>query len=212
MQDTFKHKGLRKKMVDKLREMDIRDEGVLNVMNEIPRHFFLDSSFVEFAYQNKAFPIEAGQTISHPYTVAFQTELLQLKSGEKVLEIGTGSAYQTAVLVKMKAKVFSIERQVTLYRKAKSILSQLRCKAHLYYGDGYAGLPDEAPFDKIIVTAGAPEIPKALKAQMAIGGIMVIPVGVENQIMKLVIRTGETDFEIIDYGDFKFVPMLQKTN
>lgn len=212
MQDTFKHKGLRKKMVEKLREMDIRDEMLLEVMNEIPRHFFLDSSFVEFAYQNKAFPIDAGQTISHPYTVAFQTELLQLKPREKVLEIGTGSAYQTAVLVKMKAKVYSIERQITLYRKAKAILGQLSCKAHLYYGDGYAGLPAEAPFDKIIVTAGAPEIPEALKQQLAVGGIMVIPVGVESQIMKLVIRTSDSDFEIIEYGDFKFVPMLEKTN
>lgn len=212
MQDTFKHKGLRKKMIEKLREMDIRDERVLQVMNEIPRHFFLESSFVDFAYQNKAFPIDAGQTISHPYTVAFQTELLQLNKGEKVLEIGTGSAYQTAVLAKMNVKVFSIERQVTLYRKAKAILNELRCKANLYYGDGYAGLPAEAPFDKIIVTAGAPEIPEALKQQLAIGGIMVIPVGVEAQVMKLLIRTSASTYEVIDYGDFKFVPMLEKTN
>ena len=186
MIDNFKHKGLRRILVAELRQKGIVDERVLEAIDKIPRHLFLDSTFLNHAYENKAFPIGAGQTISHPFTVAFQTELLQLKKNDKVLEIGTGSGYQTAVLCELGAKVFSIERQKLLFDKTKPFLEKLNYKAKLIYGDGYAGLEAFAPFDKVIVTAGAPFIPEPLKKQLKIGGILVIPVG-ENENQKNVL-------------------------
>lgn len=208
--DTYRHKGLRKKLVELLQEKGITDERVLEAINSIPRHLFLDNAFVNFAYQDKAFPISAGQTISQPFTVAFQTQLLEIQRGDKVLEIGTGSAYQTCVLAEMKAKVFSIERQKVLFQKAKVMLEKMNYSAKLFFGDGYLGQPAFAPYDKIIITAGAPFIPEDLKKQLKIGGIMVIPVGEgESQIMKRLIKRSETEFEMEEYGDFKFVPLLQ---
>jgi protein-L-isoaspartate(D-aspartate) O-methyltransferase len=209
MEDSYKHKGMRKRMLEELKEMGMKDEKVLAAMNSVPRHFFLSSAFLEIAYQNKAFQIGAGQTISQPLTVAYQTSLLELVTGDKVLEIGTGSGSQTSVLCEMKAKVFSVERQLLLHENAKKILSHLGYNPKLYYGDGYKGLPVWAPFDKILVTCGAPLIPEALKQQLKIGGRMVIPVGeTEAQIMNLVVRKSESDFEITELGKFMFVPML----
>jgi protein-L-isoaspartate(D-aspartate) O-methyltransferase len=209
MLDTHKHKGLRKHLIDVLKEKGITNAEVLDAISKIPRHLFLDNAFVDFAYQDKAFPIAAGQTISQPYTVAFQTSLLQLKKGEKVLEIGTGSGYQTAVLCEMGVKVFSIERQRALFDKTKNFLPQLGYNPKFFYGDGYAGLPTFAPFDKILVTAGAPFIPEALKHQLRVGGIMVIPVGdLDKQVMCSVLKKSETEYEITEHGDFRFVPLL----
>lgn len=208
--DTYRHKGLRKKLVELLKEKGITDEQVLEAINSIPRHLFLDNAFVNFAYQDKAFPIGAGQTISQPFTVAFQTQLLELERGDKVLEIGTGSAYQTCVLLEMKAKVFSIERQKLLFQKAKVLLPKMGYSAKLFFGDGYKGQPAFAPFDKIIITAGAPYIPEDLKKQLKVGGIMVIPVGEgESQVMQRLRKIGESEFEYEEFGDFKFVPLLQ---
>lgn len=213
MKDTLKHQGLRNRLVDVLISKGIKDDGVLNAIRKIPRHLFMNSSFEDFAYQDKAFPIAADQTISQPFTVAFQSELLQVKPKSKILEIGTGSGYQTAVLLEMNAKVFSIERQQELFKKTKSFLSKLhyRPKA-LIFGDGYIGLEAQAPFDGIIVTAGAPFVPKPLLSQLKIGGRLVIPVGEESQIMTLFIRKGEKEFEKHEFGDFRFVPMLKKKN
>lgn len=208
--DTYRHKGLRKKLIEVLKEKGISDSSVLEAINKIPRHLFMDNAFVNFAYQDKAFPIGAGQTISQPFTVAFQTQLLALKKGDKVLEIGTGSAYQTCVLLEMKAKVFSIERHKVLYEKAKDTLNKLGYSAKLFFGDGYLGKSAFAPYDKIIITAGAPFVPEDLKKQLKVGGIMVIPVGEgELQVMQRYIKMGDDDFEIEEYGDFKFVPLLQ---
>jgi len=215
MEDNFRHQGMRKLLVEELRRKGIANEEVLRVIGEIPRHLFcFDTVFVEFAYDDKAFPIGAGQTISQPYTVAFQTDLLNLKKREKVLEIGTGSGYQTAVLAKMGAKVFSIERQRTLHEKAVDLLQKFNLKARCFYGDGYAGREAFAPFDKILVTCGAPFVPDALKAQLKIGGRMVVPVGEFNgvQIMTVLDKVGENDFEITEHGNFQFVPMLDKTD
>lgn len=213
MKDTAKHQGLRNHLVQLLKEKGIQDKLVLEAISKIPRHLFLESSFENFAYQNKAFPIGAGQTISHPYTVAFQSELLELKKGEMVLEIGTGSGYQTAVLVSMGAKVYSIERQNELFKKTSMLLNKLNVRAkQLVFGDGYKGLPQYAPFDKILVTAGAPFIPQPLMAQLKVGGRLVIPIGEEKQIMTLLIRINETQFEKHEYGDFKFVPLLESKN
>ena len=173
----------------------------------------MDSSFVDFAYQDKPFPIGADQTISQPYTVAFQTELLKVKPGDKVLEIGTGSGYQSAVLIELKAEVYSIERQKELYAKAKKFLPKAGyVPKKLVFGDGYLGLPEDAPFDAIVVTAGAPELPKALLGQIKIGGRLVIPIGDDVQVMTLFIRTGEKSFEKHEFGDFRFVPMLKEKN
>jgi protein-L-isoaspartate(D-aspartate) O-methyltransferase len=213
MEDTYKHKGMRRKLIAEVRAMGITNEQVLEAMNAVPRHYFLSSAFLEYAYQNRAFQIDADQTISQPYTVAFQTSLLDLSPGEKVLEIGTGSGYQTAVLCELKAKVFSIERQKVLFDKAKVLLEQLGYKSKLYFGDGFKGLPVWAPFDKILVTCGAPFIPEALLTQLRIGGKLVIPVDEGSyQIMKEVTRVGDADWEEKKHGKFQFVPMLSDRN
>lgn len=213
MKDTAKHQGLRNQLVKLLQEKGIIDKNVLNAINKIPRHLFLNSSFEDYAYQDKAFPIGAGQTISQPYTVAFQSQLLEIKKDDKILEIGTGSGYQTAVLCLMGAKVFSVERQNELFKQTSALLPKLGIRPkHLSFGDGYKGLPNHAPFDSIIVTAGAPTIPKPLMAQLKIGGRLVIPVGDENQIMTMLIRKNETKFEKHEFGDFKFVPLLVDKN
>lgn len=210
LKDTFRHKGKRKQLVETVRSKGIKDENVLEAINKIPRHWFMDSSFEDHAYQDKAFPIAAGQTISQPYTVAFQTELLQIEKGDKVLEIGTGSGFQTAVLCELGARVYGIERQNELYKKTKRFLEKIGYRPkYLTFGDGYKGLPEYAPFDKIIVTAGAPYIPKALMNQLIIGGRMVIPVGEKSQIMTLLIRKSAKEFERKEFGDFRFVPMLE---
>lgn len=206
--DSYRHKGLRKQLVQLIRSKGIKDEAVLSAIEEIPRHWFMDSSFLEFAYQDKAFPIGSGQTISQPYTVAFQTELLQIKKNEKVLEVGTGSGYQASVLVKMGAKVFSIERQKNLFQKTKVFLPSIGYRPKLFFGDGYAGLPAFAPFDKIIITCGAPYIPEVLIAQLKQGGIMVVPVGDDVQTMTTLIKTSETEYVVKEHGSFRFVPML----
>ena len=210
MRDTAKHQGLRNQLAELLKTKGITDERVLTAIRRIPRHLFIDSSFEAFAYQDKAFPIAAGQTISQPYTVAFQTQLLQVQPDDKILEIGTGSGYQTAVLYLMGAKVYSIERQLELYKRTSKLLPQLGYRPKIMtYGDGYKGMPHDAPFDKIIVTAGAPEIPQKLMAQLKIGGQLVIPVGRDVQVMKMLIRKSATEFEQHEFGDFKFVPMLE---
>ena len=211
MKDTFRHKGLRKILVDNLREKGIRNEKVLEMINQIPRHQFLDNAFIQFAYQDKAFPIGSGQTISQPYTVAFQTQLLELNPYEKVLEVGTGSGYQAAVLTLMKTDVYTIERQHELFKKTSLFLPKLGYKPKKFiFGDGYKGLKDKAPFDKIIVTAGAPFVPKALLAQLKVGGILLIPVGDKKQTMTMFYRKTLKEFEKNELGDFAFVPMLKK--
>lgn len=213
MKDSAKHQGLRNQLVKLLQGRGITDNAVLDAINKIPRHLFLDSSFEDYAYQDKAFPIGSGQTISQPYTVAFQSQLLEVKKEQKILEIGTGSGYQTAVLCRMGAKVYSVERQNELFKKTSSLLPKLGVRPkHLSFGDGYKGLENHAPFDSIIVTAGAPIIPKPLMAQLKIGGRLVIPLGEENQIMTLLIRKNETQFEKHEFGDFKFVPLLENKN
>ena len=213
LEDNYRHKGLRKQLVETLRAKGITDETVLAAINEVPRHVFLDSSFVELAYQDKAFPIVSGQTISQPMTVAFQTQLLQVKKGMKVLEIGTGSGYQACVLAAMGAKVFSIERQRNLYFKTKDILEQLPFKVKVFLGDGFEGLPTYAPFDRVIITAGAPSLPPALIEQMKIGGIMVIPMdnpNGEGQTMLRITKMEDGSLQKEEFGDFKFVPMLKE--
>lgn len=213
MKDTFKHKGLRQQLVNILVDKGIKNQAVLDAIGSIPRHLFIDSSFLEHAYQDKAFPIGANQTISQPYTVAFQSELLEVKSGDKILEIGTGSGYQTAVLCVLGAHVYSIERQLELFKKTSQFLPKIGYVAkRLIFGDGYKGLQEEAPFDSIIVTAGAPFVPKALLAQLKVGGRLVIPVGDEDQIMTLYIRKGSKEFEKHELGNFKFVPLLENKN
>ncbi len=196
-----------------MRDRGITDAGVLAAMNVVPRHLFLDSSFMEHAYQNKAFPIGADQTISHPYTVAFQSELLDFKPGDRILEIGTGSGYQCAVLLEMKAQVYTIERQNELFKKTSKLFRKLNYRPKKFnFGDGYKGMPDQAPFDSIIVTCGAQEIPNALLGQLKIGGRMVIPVGDEPQIMTLITRNTESDFTKKTFGEFRFVPFLDGKN
>ncbi|WP_299550383.1 protein-L-isoaspartate(D-aspartate) O-methyltransferase [Seonamhaeicola sp.] len=213
MKDTFKHKGLRQQLVNIIKAKGIADENVLKAIGNVPRHLFMDSGFLDHAYQDKAFPIAADQTISQPYTVAFQTELLQVKPGDKILEIGTGSGYQCAVLCDLGAKVYSIERQQELFKKTSKFLSKLGYRAKkLIFGDGYKGLPEESPFDGIIVTAGAPFVPKPLLGQLKIGGRLVIPVGTDVQTMTLFIRKGPKEFEQHEYGAFRFVPLLEDKN
>jgi len=213
LKDTFRHQGKRKQLVETIKAKGIQDKKVLAAIGKIPRHWFMDSSFEDHAYQDKAFPIGAGQTISQPYTVAFQSELLQVKKEEKILEIGTGSGYQTAVLCELGAKVYGIERQNELFKKTKLFLDKIGYRPkRLTFGDGYKGMPNYAPFDKIIVTAGAPFIPKALLNQLIIGGRMVIPVGDDPQIMTLLIRKSAKEFEKKEFGEFRFVPLLKNKN
>ncbi len=208
-EDNFKHQGMRKKLIDLIRSKGIDNEDVLSAMNRVPRHFFLDMAFLNQAYSDHAFQIGAGQTISQPYTVAYQTALLNIKKGEKVLEIGTGSGYQTSVLVELGAKVFSIERQKELFDRTKELLPAMGYSPKLFYGDGYIGLATYAPFDKILITCGAPFIPEELIKQLKVGGIMVIPVGAgEVQIMNYITKTSESAIEKKELKNFKFVPML----
>jgi protein-L-isoaspartate(D-aspartate) O-methyltransferase len=207
--DTYRHKGLRRQLAGLLKEKGIENEEVLKAIETVPRHLFLNSSFIERAYEDIAFPIGAGQTISRPHTVAFQTELLELKKGEKVLEIGTGSGYQTSVLLEMGVKVFTIERQKALFDLTKTFLPSIGYNPKFFYGDGYKGLPIFAPFDKIIITAGAPIVPDALLDQLKVGGIMIIPLGDKIQIMTMIKKIAPKKFEKVEYGEFKFVPLLE---
>jgi len=210
MLDNYKHKGMRKGLVEEVRAKGIVDEAVLKAIEKIPRHLFLDSSFERFAYQDVAFPIGSGQTISQPYTVAFQSQMLEIKKGDKILEVGTGSGYQACVLAEMGAKVYSIERQKKLFDKTKKFIESLGYRMELFYGDGYKGLPTFAPFDKIIVTAGAPNIPENLLLQLKIGGWMVLPLGDQSgQVMTKITRIGESEFQQKTFGNFAFVPMLK---
>jgi protein-L-isoaspartate(D-aspartate) O-methyltransferase len=213
LEDNYRHKGLRKQLVDTLRAKGISDEAVLAAIGEVPRHVFLDSSFVELAYQDQAFPIGSGQTISQPHTVAFQTQLLQVEKGMKVLEIGTGSGYQACVLAAMGAKVFSIERQRNLYFKTKETLEQLPFRVKTFLSDGFEGLPTYAPFDRVIITAGAPDIPKTLIAQMKTNAIMVIPMDNpdgDGQTMLRITKLEDGSLKKEEFGGFKFVPMLKE--
>ena len=207
--DSTRHQGLRKRLVDGLKIKGIQNQNVLNAIAKVPRHLFIDSSFIMFAYKDQAFPIGADQTISQPYTVAFQSSLLQVEPNDKILEIGTGSGYQTAILLEMGAQVYTIERQRELYLKAQQLLPQLGYYPNFFYGDGYKGLPTYGPFDKIIVTAGAPVVPEELMSQLKIGGRMVIPLGSTNkQVMNVLTRT-EEKYDKESHGDFLFVPMLK---
>lgn len=208
-EDTYRHKGLRRQLAQLLKEKGITDAGVLRAIEAVPRHLFLNSSFIERAYEDIAFPIGSGQTISRPHTVAFQTELLEIKKGEKILEIGTGSGYQTSILLEMGAKVFTIERQKALFDTTKTFLPKIGYNPKFFYGDGYKGLTVFAPFDKIIITAGAPMIPDALLDQLKVGGIMVIPLGDKVQVMTLIKKIAEKKFEKEEFGEFKFVPLLE---
>jgi protein-L-isoaspartate(D-aspartate) O-methyltransferase len=212
MQDTYKHKGMRKQLIEQLRQKGITDERVLTAFDAIPRHFFLDLAFEQQAYSNVAFQIGAGQTISHPYTVAFQTSILELNKGEKVLEIGTGSGFQTCILCSLGMKVFSIERQKELHIKAKKIIDHFRFTPKLFFGDGYEGKETYAPFDKILVTCGAPFIPQKLLQQLKVGGMMVIPVGdLDSQEMHRITKISDSEYKEEVFGNFSFVPMLEKT-
>jgi len=212
MEDNYRHKGLRKKLVDEIRKKGILDEEILKAINLVPRHLFIDSGFLAFAYEDKPFPIGSGQTISQPYTVAFQTQLLGVKPGDKILEIGTGSGYQACVLEAMGAEVFSIERQKKLFTKTKSLLSKLGYKARLFYGDGYLGLPDFSPFDSILITAAAPEVPDVLFEQLKSGaGVLVSPVGDGRvQTMTRFVKSKTKTISKQTFGAFQFVPMLKK--
>lgn len=213
MEDTLKHKGLRRKLTALLAAKGIADTAVLEAIETVPRHLFLDSGFESHAYQDKAFPIGVGQTISQPYTVAFQTELLHVKPNDTILEIGTGSGYQTAILLHLGAKVYTIERQHALFVKTKRFFETMHYRPKkMIFGDGYKGWPKGAPYDGIIVTAGAPEVPKALLAQLKVGGRLVIPVGVEDQIMTVFTRKSEKAFEKRELGHFRFVPLLRDKN
>lgn len=213
MKDTFTHKGMRKKLVETLTAKGISNEAVLTAINAIPRHLFMDSGFIDHAYIDKAFPIGADQTISQPYTVARQTELLGVEAGQKVLEIGTGSGYQTAVLLEMDILVYTVERQNELFKKAKRFLPQLGYRPKkIVFGDGYIGLEEFAPYHGIIVTAGAPYVPKPLLAQLKIGGRLVIPLGQDVQIMTVFRRKSEQEFEKQEFGEFRFVPLLEDKN
>ena len=204
---------MRNQLAEVVEAKGIRDKSVLEAIRTVPRHMFMDSSFEDHAYQDKAFPIAEDQTISQPYTVAFQTELLAVKPGEKILEIGTGSGYQTAILLQLKAKVYTVERQQKLFKSTRLFFDKMGYRPKKFiFGDGYKGMPEQAPFDGIIVTAGAPDIPTALMSQLAIGGRMVIPVGEEDQVMTLITRTSSKEFKREEFGSFRFVPMLQRKN
>lgn len=213
VKDTFTHQGMRKRLVETLKKKGITDKNVLDAIGRIPRHLFMDSGFLQHAYVDKAFPIAADQTISQPYTVARQTELLEVKKGDKILEIGTGSGYQAAVLLEIGATLYTVERQNELFKKAKLFLPKLGYKPkRMVFGDGYIGLEEEAPFNGIIVTAGAPFVPNPLLAQLKIGGKLVIPVGENVQIMTVYTRKSESEFEKEEHGEFRFVPLLEDKN
>jgi protein-L-isoaspartate(D-aspartate) O-methyltransferase len=213
LKDSLQHKGLRKRLVEIIAGKGITDQQILDAIGKIPRHLFMESGFEKFAYKDQAFPIGAGQTISQPYTVAYQTQLLQIKPNSKILEVGTGSGYQAAVLLELGAQVFTIERQSELYVKVQQLLPLLGYHPRFFYGDGYKGLPTYGPFDGILVTAGAPYIPDDLKEQLKIGGRLVIPVGAGNlQVMTLIVRKDEITFEQKEIGNFAFVPLLKGTN
>lgn len=209
--DTYRHQGMRKQMVRMIREKGISSQQVLTAMEKVPRHFFFDSTFIEYAYEDKPFPIGAGQTISQPYTVAFQSQLLNIQRNEKALEIGTGSGYQACILAELGARVFTIERQKSLYDRTSKFLQLIGYPTiKTFFGDGYLGLPAFSPFDKIIVTAAAPYIPEALLSQLKVGGILVIPVGPDDtQTMTTIFRKSENEFEKKEFGAFRFVPMLE---
>ena len=213
VKDDYIHQGKRKQLVELLSKKGIADQAVLEAINKVPRHLFMDSGFLEHAYVDKAFPIAADQTISQPYTVARQTELLEVQAGDKVLEIGTGSGYQSAVLLEMGIQVYTIERQNELFKKTSKFLPKIGYRPKkVVFGDGYKGLPEFAPYDGIVVTAGAPELPRALLAQLKMGGRLVIPLGKTNQIMTVFTRKGETEFEKREHGAYRFVPMLEDKN
>ncbi|WP_244525699.1 protein-L-isoaspartate(D-aspartate) O-methyltransferase [Sunxiuqinia elliptica] len=210
--DSLRHQGMRKRLVEAIRIKGVRDERVLNAIQKVPRHLFMDSSFIQFAYKDQAFPIGAGQTISQPFTVAFQSQLLDVQPSDKVLEVGTGSGYQAAVLVEMGAQVYTIERQRELYMKVQQLLPDLGYHPKFFFGDGYKGLPTYGPFDKIIITAGAPVIPQDLLTQLRVGGVLVAPIGpTEKQVMYKVTRISEEEYEKEKHGTFVFVPMLKGT-
>lgn len=212
MIDGYIHKGMRRQLIDELKEKGISNTAILEAFDKVPRHFFLDSSFTNQAYSNMAFQIGAGQTISHPFTVAFQTDLLELERGHRVLEIGTGSGFQTAILCALGARVVSIERQKELYIKTKPLIGKLGYSPNLFYGDGYKGKASYAPYDSILVTCGAPFIPEELKTQLKIGGRLVIPIGEgKKQIMTRLTKLENDEWKTETYGDFSFVPMLTKT-
>lgn len=210
LEDNYRHKGLRKKLVETIRSKGITSREVLAAIDAVPRHLFFESSFLEFAYDDKPFPIGAGQTISQPFTVAFQTQLLELKKGDKILEVGTGSGYQASILASMGAKVFTIERHKSLYQKARSFLQHIGFNTiKVFYGDGFAGLPTFAPFDKILITAAVSFIPELLFEQLRPGGLMVLPLGGEDvQTMTVVRKTNEGEMLSEKHGTFRFVPML----
>lgn len=210
VKDTLRHQGKRKKLIQEIIDKGIHDKKTIEAMNQVPRHLFMDSSFEDHAYEDKAFPIGAGQTISQPYTVARQTELLQVKKGDKVLEIGTGSGYQSAVLIELGVQLYTIERQNELFKKTNLFLPKLGYRPKkMIFGDGYKGLPEYAPYQGILVTAGAPFVPKPLLEQLAVGGRLVIPVGEEVQVMTVYTRKTEKTFEKEECGEFRFVPLLE---
>ncbi len=212
LNDTLRHQGMRKKLVEGLKIKGIRNPQILEAINTVPRHLFMESTFINFAYKDQAFPIGAGQTISQPYTVAFQTQLLQIEKNDKILEIGTGSGYQAAVLIELGAKVFTIERQKELYVKVQNFLPEIGYSPAIFFGDGYKGLPNLAPFDKILVTAGATSVPEELKKQLKIGGRLVIPVGnSKRQEMIVITRVSDSEFKSEKDGGFVFVPLLKGT-
>lgn len=211
-EDTLRHQGLRKKLINELESKGIQDQQVLRALGSVPRHFFMDAGFDDIAYEDRAFPIDAAQTISHPFTVAFQTQLLEVKKWAKVLEVGTGSAYQAAILAEMGARVYTIERQRALFDQVKkfSWLFKKYPMIEQFYGDGYAGLPAFAPFDRILITAGAPVLPQGLIQQLKIGGIMVVPVGEgDAQRMHRIVKVSESETTQEVFGEFSFVPMLK---
>jgi len=211
-EDTFRHKGLRKKLVEEVKRKGIKDKRVLEALGKVPRHLFMDTGFVTFAYKDQAFPIGAGQTISQPYTVAFQTELLDISPHQKVLEVGTGSGYQAAILAEMGARVFTIERHRPLYLKAQSLLPSIGYQARFFYGDGYLGQPSFAPYDRILITAAAPEIPEPLLDQLKTGGKLVVPLGSSGSQEMILIEKLETGkYKKSKHGYFIFVPMLKGT-
>jgi protein-L-isoaspartate(D-aspartate) O-methyltransferase len=212
MEDSYRHKGLRNKLVETVKMKGISDERILEALGTVPRHLFMDSSFIKFSYQDNAFPIGAGQTISQPYTVAFQTQLLDIKPMDKVLEIGTGSGYQTAILLELGAVVYTIERQRELFLKAQEMLGKLGYKPRFFYGDGMEGKASYGPYDKILVTAGAGDVPENILKQLKPGGIMVIPVGSRmTQSMLKIVMKEDGSYDKTNHGSFVFVPLLKGT-